>query len=292
MKVLIIGANGQVGSELIVIARQREINYVSYNKAQLDITDTKAMQAVFDEQRPNIVINATAYTAVDTAESDEHTAFSVNRDGVENLAFLCQSNNIPLLHISTDFVFDGEKVGAYEEDDQANPLGIYGASKLAGEEVLRQTWEKHIILRTSWVYGVRGNNFVKTMLRLMRERDQLQVVDDQWGCPTSAQSIAATLLTIASFVVERGAEAWGTYHFCSSGRTNWYLFAKEILRLANEKESLDISIMPIPSEQWESPAARPKNSELSTKKLERIFGIEIEPWQGQLSSVISSLSRI
>jgi len=292
MKVLITGANGQVGCELAAIARQLEIDHVSYNRAQLDITDTKAIQAVVDEQRPDVVINAAAYTAVDAAENDSDAAFSVNRDGVENLALSCRSSDIPLLHISTDFVFDGKKAGAYKEDDQTNPLSVYGASKLAGEDVLRQTWQKYIILRTSWVYGAQGNNFVKTMLRLMRERDQLSVVDDQWGCPTSAQSIAATLLAIASAVVEKGVEAWGVYHFCSSGRTNWYVFAKEILRLASEKEFLGISMTPISSEQWASPAARPKNSELSTKKLERTFGIEIEPWQDPLSSVISSLNTV
>jgi len=292
MKVLITGANGQVGRELTAIAHQLEIDHVSYNRAQLDITDAIAIQAMIDEQKPDVVINAAAYTAVDAAENDSDAAFSVNRDGVENLALSCRSSDIPLLHISTDFVFDGKKSGAYKEDDKTNPLSVYGVSKLAGEEVLRATCDKHIILRTSWVYSVHGDNFVKTMLRLMRERDQLQVVDDQWGCPTSAQSIAVTLLAIASTVVEKGVEAWGVYHFCSSGRTSWYAFAKEILRLASEKECLDISMTPISSEQWKSTAIRPKNSELSTKKLERTFGIEIELWQDQLSSVISSLNTV
>lgn len=290
MKVLITGANGQVGSELVAIAHLKGISCLAYDSKQLDITDAVAVDAVIKSQRPDVVINAAAYTAVDRAESEKNDAFSVNSNGVENLARSCQSSDIPLLHISTDFVFDGEKDGVYKEDDQTNPLSVYGASKLAGEEALRKVWEKHIILRTSWVYSARGNNFVNTMLRLMHERDQLQVVNDQWGCPTSAKSIATTLLKIAQSVVKESFVNWGTYHFCSSERTNWYEFANRILTITRERKSLEVSITPISSEQWLSAAVRPKNSVLSNSKIERTFGIEVGSWHGELHSVISSLN--
>lgn len=290
MKVLITGANGQIGQELVAVMQEHAISYVACDRAQLDITDATIVDTVVNNTNPDIIINAAAYTAVDAAEDNSDAAFRVNRDGVENLALACRQKNIPLLHISTDFVFDGEKQGAYEENDPTNPLSIYGKSKLAGEQILRNTWQRHIILRTSWVYSSHGSNFVKTMLRLMREREQLQVVDDQWGCPTSAKSIAVTLREIAKVVVGKEFTEWGIYHFCSKNRTNWHEFAKEILVQAKHHQSLNVSLHAITSEQWQSPAARPKNSELSSKKLKAVFGADIKPWQQQLPQIISDLS--
>ena len=261
------------------------------DRSQLDITDAAAVNTVINRQDIDIVINAAAYTAVDAAEENCDVAFSVNRDGVKNLALVCRQQGLPLIHISTDFIFNGNKSGAYSEEDIAAPVGVYGKSKLAGEEVLANTIEKYIILRTSWVYSEHGGNFVKTMLRLMRERDQLQVVNDQWGCPTSAQSIAEALLVIARSVLEKNVPDWGIYHFSAQGRTNWYEFAQEILTQARRYEPLDVVIEAITSEDWISAAARPKNSELSTEKIATTFGIEMEPWQEQLPPVIASLCQ-
>lgn len=290
MKILITGAGGQVGRELLLAAAQQQsIFCVAHDRSQLDITDVAAVNTVINRQDIDIVINAAAYTAVDAAEENIDAAFSVNRDGVKNLALACQRKDIPLLHISTDFVFDGEKVGAYEEDDQTNPLSVYGKSKLAGEDILRETWEKHIILRTSWVYSIYGGNFVKTMLRLMRERDQLQVVNDQWGCPTSAKSIAATLLDIAHTVAVEGVADWGVYHFSAKGRTNWHAFAEEILTQANQHSVMNVSIQPITSQEWVCAARRPNNSELSCDKIAENLAIERVRWQSELPQVIADL---
>ena len=198
--------------------------------------------------------------------------------------------HIPLLHISTDFVFDGDKECAYEEDDAAKPLNVYGQSKLAGEMAVKETWEKHIILRTSWVYSEHGNNFVKTMLKLMHSRDHLQVVNDQWGCPTSARSIALALVAIAQSIVINGRQDWGIYHYCDSGKTNWYEFAKAIRSQAKDYAPLAVSISPICSDEWPSAATRPRNAVLSTEKIRRVFGIHPPLWQEQLRPVINALS--
>ncbi len=291
MKILITGADGQVGRELLFAAQQQSIFCVAHDRSQLDICDVAAVNMAINKQDIDIVINAAAYTAVDAAEENSDVAFSVNRDGVRNLALACRQQELPLIHISTDFVFNGNKTGAYYETDIVAPVSVYGESKLAGEAVLAATLEQHVILRTSWVYSEHRSNFVKTMLRLMRERDQLQVVNDQWGCPTSAQAIAQALLVIAGSVLKRNVQDWGIYHFSAQGRTNWYAFAQEILAQARRYESLHVAIEPISSEAWISAAARPKNSELCCRKLSATFDIEIEPWQKQLSPVIASLCQ-
>ncbi|PCH62016.1 MAG: dTDP-4-dehydrorhamnose reductase [Gammaproteobacteria bacterium] len=289
MRILITGAKGQVGRELVLVAQQQEISYFACDHSQLDITDSVAVDELLRTQDIDVVINAAAYTAVDVAEQDVDAAYRVNRDGVENLALACRSYDVPLIHISTDFVFDGKQSEAYNETDSTDPLSIYGKSKLIGEEMLVQSWEKHIILRTSWVYSVHGSNFVKTMLRLMQERDQLQVVNDQWGCPTSARSIAKALIDIARSVVEKGASNWGVYHFSAKGRTNWYEFAKEILAQANQYSILNVSIQPITSQEWLCAAERPRNSELSCDKIAVNFGIQRVRWQSELPQVIADL---
>ena len=187
--ILITGAGGQVGHELSIANSQNQI--VPVSGEQLDITDSAQVKSLFYARRPDVVINAAAYTQVDLAEREPDVAFAVNRDAVANLAYACREAQIPLLHISTDYVFDGSKTGAYLETDPVSPLGVYGKSKAEGEAVLASILDRHIILRTSWVFSATGNNFVRTMLRLGRERDELNIVNDQYGCPTSACSIAA-----------------------------------------------------------------------------------------------------
>jgi len=193
--ILITGASGQVGHELAVASCPNQL--IALTRDELDICNPFSIEQVFEIHQPDIVINAAAYTAVDKAEHESRKTYATNRDGVEKLAQACHSNHIPLLQLSTDYVFDGKKQGPYLEDDPIAPLGVYGDSKAAGEAVLRETLDEHIILRTSWVFSTSGNNFVKTMLRLGRERDELAIVNDQTGCPASARSIALVLLQIA-----------------------------------------------------------------------------------------------
>lgn len=283
--ILITGAGGQVGYEL---ARARSDHLlVALGRSQLDITRPLQIEEAFASHRPDLVINAAAYTQVDRAEHEAELAFRINRDGVADLAFRCQEANIPLLHISTDYVFDGSKRGPYVETDSIAPLGIYGESKAEGEAVLHGTLEKHIILRTSWVFSATGANFVKTMLRLGKERDHLGIVDDQHGCPTSAHSIAETLLTIANRYLDGETIAWGTYHYCNQPGTTWYRFAVEIFRQAGGYDKLKVE--PIATSEFPTPAQRPYNSVLDSSKIRDSLGIEPADWSDELGLVLGSL---
>ena len=285
--ILITGAAGQVGHELSVADSPHRT--IPLARADLDITDSTQIESAFSEHRPDIVINAAAYTQVDRAESEQELAYAINRDAVENLARACKKNDIPLLHVSTDYVFAGDRPGAYREDDDTAPLGVYGASKLAGEEALRAALARHVILRTSWVFSATGNNFVKTMLRLGIERPELGIVGDQFGCPTSAGSIAQTLLLIANRYLEGGAVEWGTYHYCGKPSTNWYDFAGQIFELAGGYD--DLILKRISTTDYPTPAARPMNSVLDCAKLARNFGLQQPDWIADLRRVLQQLRR-
>jgi dTDP-4-dehydrorhamnose reductase len=280
--ILITGANGQVGHELAIAEGAHRL--VALDRQQLDITDPVRIEAVLDEHRPDIVINAAAYTQVDRAEHESELAFAVNRDGVANLAFACEKSGLPMLQVSTDYVFDGSKQGAYLETDPVAPLGVYGESKAEGEAILRATLERHLVLRTSWVFSASGNNFVDTMLRLGKERDELGIVDDQHGCPTSAGSIAGVLLQIAERYLRGDEIDWGTYHYCNSPATTWYGFACEIFRQASGYERLKLK--PISTSEYPTPAARPPNSVLDCTRLESAFGIDQVSWTNELQQVL------
>ncbi len=203
-------------------------------RAELNITQQEAVNSFVQTQKPDIVINAAAYTAVDQAESEPELAYAINHDGAANLAQACADNNIPLMHLSTDYVFDGEKVGAYTETDTPNPQGIYGKSKLEGDRAVESILEQYIILRTSWVFGAKGNNFVKTMLRLGKERDILKVVADQHGGPTWAGDIAITLLQLVKRWDDGDTNPWGTYHYSGQPVTTWQGFAEAIFEQAEK----------------------------------------------------------
>lgn len=291
MKVLITGANGQVGWELSKQARVKEIEIHAHDRHELDITDAKAVSMAVRNVVPDVVINAAAYTAVDKAEEEVDLAFAVNRDGTAYLASACLEAGIPLLHMSTDYVFDGSNKKAYAENDLAQPLGVYGQSKWDGEQAIRNTLEHYIILRTSWVFGSHGDNFVKTMLRLGRERDELRVVSDQRGCPTSATDIAGMLLDIVSQLGLQSSQAWGTYHFCNSGVTTWYDFAQVIFSEAEELKLLKTPLLvPISTLEYPTPAKRPENSVLDCGKIERTFNITRRPWQVALRETLSEIT--
>ncbi len=285
MKLLITGSRGQLGTELMRLGSSHDL--LGVDQDELDITDADAVRNTVRTFAPDAVINAAAYTAVDKAESDQQAAFAVNRDGAGNLAVVCEKACIPLIHYSTDYVFDGAKQGAYTEEDRVSPLGIYGESKLAGEQAVQACCSRYVILRTSWVFSAHGNNFVKTMLRLAGEREELGVVVDQYGKPTSALELARVTLEILPHLNHQ----WGIYHLAQPEVTSWHGFAGTIFDVAN---ALDMPLKierfkAITTEEYPTPARRPINSALNCNKLEEVFGISIEPWQQSLAQVIKEL---
>jgi dTDP-4-dehydrorhamnose reductase len=283
--ILVTGAGGQVGHALATADSPYQIEALS--RSQLDITEASQVSEVIDRHRPDIIINAAAYTQVDRAEQERETAFAINRDGVAHLARACDGADIPLLHISTDYVFSGDEAAPYREVDEVAPRSVYGESKSAGEAELRSILERHIILRTSWVFSATGANFVKTMLRLGNERDELGIVDDQKGCPTSACSIAEILLLIASIYLRGDHLEWGTYHFCGRPETTWHGFAREIFRLAGGYEKLRLKA--IATSEYPTHATRPMNSVLNCGKLTSNFDCKQPDWVEDLRLVLGEL---
>lgn len=291
MKILLLGAKGQVGSEIVGLAREQQIAVEPFDYDTLDITDRSQIEQIFARYSDiDAVINAAAYTAVDKAESEKDKAFAVNATAMKYLAGACRAKDWPLLHLSTDYVFDGESTHAYHEGDQPNPRSIYGESKLVGEKLLRETWKKHVIIRISWVFGQYGNNFVKTMLRLASEKEGLNIVGDQYGCPTAAKDIASVLLTVVKHI-HQGNAHFGTYHYCNCPATTWYDFAVKIIELAKKYRSLKVkTIQKITTAEYPTPAMRPKNSELLVKKITDDYGIPQTHWLPFLEEIIRVLA--
>jgi dTDP-4-dehydrorhamnose reductase len=290
MRVLIFGSNGQLGQDLTGQSQARGWECVGADLPACDITRADHIDDAFTRAgRIDAVINAAAYTAVDAAESNIETAFAVNRDAVALLAQAGARRGVPLIHVSTDYVFDGLKTSPYLPEDPINPQGVYGRSKAEGEAALRHHWERHAIVRTSWLFGVHGANFVKTMLRLGKERDTLRIVDDQVGCPTYAGDLAAALLAIAAQIVDR-KDAWGTYHFCNDVPVTWYAFTRRILALARPYERFRASeIVPILTSHYPLPAPRPPFSVLDCTSLEQRFGIVRRDWEAALKEMLGAL---
>lgn len=283
MVVLVTGASGQLGQSLQFIAKDYpEIQFSFFSSADLDITQEEITRNVFEEIKPDYCINAAAYTAVDKAESEAERARLINVVGSGNLARICKEHDAILLHISTDFVFDGTKQTPYTETDLTNPQSIYGQTKLDGEKAVQEIWAKHFIIRTSWVYSQFGNNFLKTMLRLGRERETLAVVDDQIGTPTNAIDLAEALVQIILFI-EDNQSIIDTleskiFNFSNEGECSWYDFAKKIF----ENNKIDIDLQPIPTTSYPTPARRPKYSVLDKSKIKQVFGIQIKDWKEAL----------
>jgi dTDP-4-dehydrorhamnose reductase len=283
-KILITGAHGQVGSDLAQLCEQRQLHFLPYTRDNLDITDPQQIITAIEHFQPTFIINAAAYTAVDRAESEPELAYAINVLAVKNLALACAQYQIPFIHLSTDYIFDGTKNSSYIETDLAAPQSVYGLTKWQGEEIIRKTLTQHIILRVSWVFGRFGNNFVKTMLNLMQQRETLNIVADQRGGPTYATDIANAILTMTKNPV------WGTYHFCGSPITTWYDFAKNIFNQAQTCLSLRTqSINPITTEQYPTPAKRPKNSALNCDKFFETYGECERDWQKGLVEMIRLL---
>lgn len=290
MKVLIAGASGQLGCELVRQADLHEITLLTPPHHQMDITRYDRVENRLGKLLPDMVINAAAYTDVDGAESEVEKAFAVNAEGPANLARLCARFQIPLIHISTDFVFDGTQQQPYRETDPVAPLGVYGQSKALGEEKIRAILNEHLIIRTAWMYGIDGHNFVKTMLELAREKTQIRVISDQYGSPTSASDLAQALLLIAARLKNRSKVKWGTYHYCGRGITTWYEFAENILRLAKTHMSIRTThLEPIATADWVASAKRPPFSALDCSRISANFAIQPKAWQLSLKTTLDRI---
>jgi dTDP-4-dehydrorhamnose reductase len=286
MSVLVIGRSGQLATELHRLAPS--LGSPLPPSGTLDLADPQRLVAALEALRPSVILNAGAYTAVDRAEQEGERAFAVNAAGPGTLARWCAENGASLIHVSTDYVFDGAKATPYEESDATGPLGVYGASKLAGEKAIAERLERHVILRTSWVFSATGNNFVKTMLKLALQRDELRVVADQHGKPTSAAELARVMLQLVEKLSEPGFP-WGTYHFACPESTTWHGFAQAII---DEQASLTRrrpQVTPITSAEYPTPARRPANSVLSCRRFEEAFGLQPRPWRDELPGIVREL---
>ncbi|MDO6732130.1 dTDP-4-dehydrorhamnose reductase [Marinovum sp. 2_MG-2023] len=279
MNVLVFGKTGQVAREL-----QRQSNVTALSRAQADLSDPSACAAAIQHYHPHAVINAAAYTAVDTAETDEAQATRINGDAPGAMARACRDLNIPLVHISTDYVFDGTGDTPWKPTDPTAPQNAYGRSKHAGEQAIRASGCAHVILRTSWVFSAHGNNFVKTMLRLSQSRDALSVVNDQIGGPTPADGIAMSCLSLVQAL--QSGQGGGTYHYAGQPSTSWECFARETFLLANRA----VTVSGIPTRDYPTPAQRPLNSRLDCTDLTRDFGITPPDWRAALAQVIKELT--
>ena len=284
-KILVTGAKGQLGQCIQAIATEypkMEFKFTDFD--ELDITDAIAVNAFFEAHQFEYCVNCAAYTAVDKAEDEEDLCFKINAEGVKNLAEACHFFGCTLFHISTDFVFDGTKPRPYVEEDVPNPLNVYGRSKLKGENHVRDILKNYFIIRTSWVYSEYGHNFVKTMLRLGRERDSIAVVKDQTGSPTYAGDLASFILQI----IENKEKAYGLYNYSNEGTTTWFEFASEIFR----KSGIAVKVSPISSAEYLTPAKRPENSTLNKTKVTKTFQIQIRTWSDSLKRCLVQMKSV
>lgn len=288
MKLLVLGAGGQVGRDLCRLRWPDGYRLVALDRDGIDIADGDAVFGLVERERPDCVINAAAYTAVDRAESEPDAAWAANCSGPANLAAACLEAGIPLLHLSTDYVFDGTKAGPYREEDPVNPLGVYGKSKEAGDRAIREALPAHVILRTAWVYSPHGHNFVKTMLRLGAERPVLRVVADQTGSPTSAADIAGAIREVVRHI-DADKPCWGTYHFTGAGAVTWHGFAEAIFAEAAPWRGPRPRVEAIATSEYPTPARRPANSVLDCAKIGEAYGIAPRPWRAALADVVREL---
>lgn len=280
--ILVTGSNGQLGSCIKDLeVKFSEFNYIFTDSDQLDITDCNNLNQFFSANKIDWCINCAAYTAVDKAEAERSKAFLVNFQGAENLAQICKKHKTRLIHISTDFVFDGIKSTSYNENDTPNPIGVYGKSKLAGELAITSLLKEYYIVRTSWVFSEFGNNFVKTMLRLAHTNEDINVVDDQFGTPTYARDLSEALMEI----IVQNNDKFGIYHYSNCGVTSWYNFAKRIFELNTNK----IRLNPISTSEYPTIAKRPINSALNQTKIEQTFNLKIPNWEDSLKITLNNL---
>ena len=289
MKVLLLGSAGQVGRACREVLAKAGFQLAALNRRELDVSDRQAVDVTLEASTADVAINAAAFTAVDLAEAETDRAWSANRDGPGYLAAACARRRIPLIHLSTDYVFDGEKTGAYCEEDPPRPLSVYGKSKWEGEQAIRQRLEEHLIFRTSWVFAAHGRNFVNTMLRLGAEKPAIRVVADQKGCPTYAPDLAEALLTVLNCLASTGALPWGTYHYCGWPPTSWHDFAKCIVQEAWARGRLSRrpEIVPVTSAEYGAAAQRPRHSVLDCTKGMELLSLGPRPWPAGLVEILS-----
>lgn len=282
-KILVVGGNGQLGNCIRKIAPDFELDYefVFTDSQMLDITDEDQVNSFFYDNKPDFCVNASAFTAVDLAEKEREKAFAVNADGVAHLAQACKEYNSVFIHVSTDYVFDGETNLCYSEDDFTNPIGVYGESKLKGEELALEMNPKTIILRTSWLYSEFNKNFVKTMLHLFSQKDELGIVADQFGQPTNANDLAEAIMKI----IEAPQKNYGIFHFSNYPETTWFEFAHKIAELSKSQ----IRLNALTTEQYPTPAKRPKRSTMCLDKIEEAYRIEPKHWENSLEECIEIL---
>ncbi len=288
--IVLFGAGGQLGREIVRAAGAAQLDVAALDRAALDIADRAAVRASLEAIKPALAVNAAAYTKVDQAESDVDNATRVNAVAPAILAEECARVGIPLVHFSTDYVFDGRKQGAYREDDPIDPINIYGRTKAEGEQAVRAANDKHVILRTSWVYGEFGNNFLKTMVRLAKTQPELRIVADQTGNPTSTRDLAAAVLHIAPRLIE-GDGVWGTYHLSGTGTTTWFGFAETVVAASEKVTGRKPPVTPIGTADFKTAARRPGNSALDCGKFAAAFGFRARPWQDEVSEIATIVAQ-
>ncbi|PUA27581.1 MAG: dTDP-4-dehydrorhamnose reductase [Cellvibrio sp. 79] len=288
MKILVTGASGQIGKHLIPQFANTEHNVIALDHQQLDITDLDKTVQLFKHCQPELTINLAAYTAVDQAEENSEHAFAVNQQGAANISKAADSINAPIIHLSTDYVFSGNKSTPYTENDIPDPINIYGKSKLAGELAVRQFNPRHLILRTAWVFSNESKNFLTTMLRLARQQEIISVVDDQSGGPTYAKHVAQTIVALTNQLADFTAADWGIYHYSGTPYTTWFEFAQAIFQAAQQKHGFTTpQLTPIKSSHYKTPARRPHNSQLSNQKITDRFTIQPGNWRFALEELLT-----
>ncbi|MBB3744900.1 dTDP-4-dehydrorhamnose reductase [Rhizobium sp. BK591] len=289
MRIAVTGKSGQVTSALQAL-NAPDIQVIAIGRPELDLLAPSMVGETIAKLKPDVVVSSAAYTAVDKAESDEAAAFAINRDGAGAIAAAAAELSVPVIHLSTDYVFDGDKLERYVESDPVGPVSVYGRSKLEGEYAVAAANENHVILRTAWVYSTFGHNFVKTMLRLAETRDELSVVSDQLGCPTSANDIAEAIVKIAARLSsDSSPDLRGVFHLAGSGETNWAEFARYILSILEEKTGRRVIVRDIATADYPTAAKRPANSRLCCDKLKRLYGVSMPEWQVSTRAVVTKL---
>jgi dTDP-4-dehydrorhamnose reductase len=289
--VILVFGHGQLGQELARAANTQNTPLRVLARADCDIAAPRAAARAIVRERPSLVVNAAAYTKVDQAETEIDAAQRDNEIGPGVLARACADAGVPLVHISTDYVFDGTQPGAYRESDPIAPLGVYGRTKAAGESAVRAALREHLILRTSWVYGAFGHNFLKTMLRLAVTKDELRVVADQRGCPTSTRELADAILRVAPRLEARES-VWGTYHFAGFGATTWHGFATRIVAAQAPLTGRKPRVTAITTPEYPTPARRPANSELDSGLFAQTFGFRARPWAEEADAIVRALVAV
>jgi dTDP-4-dehydrorhamnose reductase len=290
LRIAVTGKEGQVARSMQEIGPHMGVEIVAVGRPELDLADPASVFSTLEAVRPDVIVSAAAYTAVDKAETERDLAFAINGAGARAVAEAAATLDVPVLHLSTDYVFDGSKSGRYDESDPTGPTSVYGASKLEGEARVAAATANHAIFRTAWVYSPHGANFLKTMLRLGETRNTLSVVADQLGCPTSAEDIARAMITAArTMAKDRDDKYRGIFHLTGSGEASWADFAREIFRVAEGHGRKPVEVLSITSDQYPSPVKRPANSRLSGEKLERVYGIVLPDWRRSTAKTVETI---